>query len=330
LLDDDTTQLFFLANSVILNTIVSGLGTVSNVISILIFVRQGFRDTVNISLFGLAFSDLLSLVSLLWLAILSNPLLKNSEQILFVALDVQYLTAGWPHVCFARVTGWITAFVTFERCLCICLPLKVKTILTPTRVNGCIVGIFLVVMASVAPTYYTSRLGDVFIAERNRTLVGLVVTPDRAQVESVAFTINNVVSPIGSFCVVVVCTIVLAVKLREKTKWRQSATRAKEQDRAGKISRKDQKAVKMVVAISTVFIVSFTPTTVFFAWMAHDPAFGAGGVYQNIFNVVFSFSFLLEAINGSVNIFVYYNMSSRYRNSFIRMFRFGSGSAVGK
>lgn len=41
-------------------------------------------------------------------------------------VEFQYLTGAWPHVAFTRVTSWITAFITLERCLCITMPLKVR------------------------------------------------------------------------------------------------------------------------------------------------------------------------------------------------------------
>ncbi|CAL1529996.1 unnamed protein product [Lymnaea stagnalis] len=325
IIEDDLAEVFFLVNFAIICGPISFVGIVANVINIVIFVRQGFQDTVNISFFSLAVSDLLSLVALLWVSVCFVPPFRFSD-IPFVSTDVQYLAGGWPHVVFARITGWVTAFVTIERCLCIALPLKVKTIITGRRVVMCIAVIVLFVIASVAPAYYTSRLAWVYFPQRNRTLIGLIFTPDRNEVEEVAFAINSVFSPLGSFGAVVISTVILVVKLNEKTKWRQQSVADK--DKNANISTKEQKVVKMVVGISTIFIVSFTPAAIIFSAMAMEPEFRVTGYYANVNIVVVSISFILEAVNASVNIIVYYKMSTRYRVAFLALFSINTSETV--
>ncbi|XP_035828061.1 uncharacterized protein LOC101850033 [Aplysia californica] len=252
-----------------------------------------------------------------WLNICFNPLFQYSD-IPFSSIDVQYLTAGWPHVCFTRISSWITAFITFERCLCIAIPLKVKQILTPRRTVALIVSIFLLLIATVSPVYYTSRLVWKFFPNRNKSLLVLSFTDDRKEIESVAFMINNVVVPVGAFLVVIVCTITLVLKLNEKAKWRKTSTAP---GKTTEISSKEKRVVKMVSFISTIFISCFCPVTVVFFFMAREPEFSIDGQYRNIFFVVFSFCFILESINSSVNIFVYYNMSTKYKDTFNVLFR---------
>ncbi|KAK0056412.1 allatostatin-A receptor, partial [Biomphalaria pfeifferi] len=71
----------------------------------------------------LAVSDVGMLGTLVWLNLCFNPLFHNLD-LPFDSVEIQYLTAGWPHVVFTQITSWITAFITLERCLCIALPLK--------------------------------------------------------------------------------------------------------------------------------------------------------------------------------------------------------------
>ncbi|CAL1529998.1 unnamed protein product [Lymnaea stagnalis] len=317
IIEDDLAEIFITINLGVTSGVISVLGIVGNIINIIIFTKQGFKDTVNISFFVLAVTDFLSLLTLLWVSICFFPPFRYSD-LPFSSTDIEYLTGGWPHIICSRTTGWITAFVTIERCLCIALPLKVKTIVTGRRVVMCIAVIVLFVIASVAPAYYTSRLAWTYNPLLNRTMLGLVFTPDRNEVEEVAFAINSVFSPLGSFGAVVISTVILVVKLNEKTKWRQQSVADK--DKNANISTKEQKVVKMVVGISTIFIVTYTPAAIIFSAMAREPEFRLTGYYSNINIVVVSISFILEAVNGSVNIIVYYKMSTRFRICFLALF----------
>ncbi|XP_059164113.1 QRFP-like peptide receptor [Physella acuta] len=274
IINDELTDIFFLVNFGIICGVISFFGIIANIINVIIFYRQGFKDTVNISFFTLAVSDLLSLIGLLWLSLCFFAPFRFAD-LPFMPTDVQYLTGGWPHVIFARITGWVTAFVTVERCLCIAMPLKVKNIITRSRVGIVICVIVFFVVGSAAPAYYTSRFDLVYFPKLNKTLVGLVFTSDRGQVEEVSFAINSVFCPLGSFTAVVISTVVLVVKLNEKTKWRQNSVA--DNTKNASIAIKEQKVIKMVVGISTIFIVSFTPAAICFSAMALEPEFRVTG-----------------------------------------------------
>ncbi|CAL1538688.1 unnamed protein product, partial [Lymnaea stagnalis] len=277
----------------------------------------GFQDTVNISLLCLALSDMMSLVTLLWSSISWNPLFYHAD-LSFLPSDVEYLTGSLPHLLFTRVTGWITAFVAFERCVCITLPLKVKTIITATRIKITIACVCAWVTACQAPSFYTSYLAPKFVASRNKTVMGLVFRDDSDDIDGVTYAIN-LVSPFGSFALVVACTVITAVQLRRKSRWRQKTVASapgRKQGQEPGVSTKEQKVIKMVVMISTVFIVSFTPANVahiFYCAIAEQPVLLY--TYWDVISVIFSFSKLFESVNASVNFFLYYKMSTRYRST---------------
>ncbi|XP_005110376.1 tachykinin-like peptides receptor 86C [Aplysia californica] len=319
LIGPEAMEVFRLVNFVSLYGLVSFFGTVTNVINIAVLVKLGFKDTVNLGLFGLALSDLGCLLTLFWMAICFNPAFAFSPAVPFAPYEVQYLTGGWPHVCFVRTSSWITAFVTFERCLCVTLPFKVKSLVTPKRVVIVLSTIFFLTVASVTPVYYTSRMRWLFYPAYNRTLIGLTFTDNREEVEAVTLILNNFVSPITSFVLVSICTLILVLQLKRKTEWRSKsvAASAKSNDVT---SARDKKVVRMVVTMSTVFIITFAPGTLTFLCMALIPEYSIVGRYSNLFNVSFSFVFILESINSSVNLFVFYKMSSRYREVFNAMF----------
>ncbi|KAK3779335.1 hypothetical protein RRG08_028892 [Elysia crispata] len=173
-ISDSLRQTFETVNFSIMSGIISIFGCATNVINIVVFCRQKFSDSVKISLLGLAISDLGALLTLVWMSVCFNPLFRKLS-LTFDPDGVQYLTAGWPHVCFARITSYITAYITLERCLCVTLPLKVKTIIIPRRTFLTILAIFLILFASVAPVYFGIGLGPV-----NSTIVTYITNSTRS------------------------------------------------------------------------------------------------------------------------------------------------------
>lgn len=215
-----------------------------------------------------------------------------------------------------RITGWITAFITFERCLCITMPLKVKLLITPRRTVVIIVLIYIIVSTLHAPIYYTSRLVWKFFPEKNRTLLGLGFAQDRGDWDPVLFVVNNIFLTMVAFVIVVICTVILVVGLNSKARWRVKSTA-----KADQLASKDKKVVKMITVISSVFIICFFPNSVVFVAMALVPDYNIDGKYRNIFIASFSYCFILESISSSINIFLYYKMSTKFRDAFTLLFR---------
>ncbi|XP_005108673.1 tachykinin-like peptides receptor 86C [Aplysia californica] len=274
LISDEDRAIFQVVNFVALCGVISLFGVGSNLVNIAVFAKQGFQDSMNISLLG---EDTV-------------------------------------------ITAFITAFITFERCLCVVLPLKVKMMITPRRTKFIIISIFLIMFSVFCPFYYVNRLVWEFDSTRNATLLKIMYTEKKEIVETITFFIHSVTFSTFSFVFVICCTIVLVAKLNSKTKWRLATAAKGVGSQSEGVGVKDKKVVKMVTFISTIFIVCFVPSTLIFLFMALEPEFSFGGGYKNIYFVVWSFSFVLETVNSSVNIFVYLNMSSKYRATFTNMF----------
>ncbi|KAH9514620.1 hypothetical protein Btru_023108 [Bulinus truncatus] len=315
LVSDEVRAMIILVNNVIIGSCICLFGIVANILNLIVFVKMGLRDTVTISLFGLTLSDLCGLLTLQWTSICFNPLFHYSD-IAIESFEVEYITAGVPHVCFTRITGLITAYITLERCLCISLPLKVKSILTPRRTVVIVTLIFTCIIAIAIPGYTVYSLGINFYPARNRSLIGLVFQGNRATVEAIAFA-STIVLCYVAFLVVVACTVILVIKLNNQTKWRQVSSSAAPEGTATSQTSKDRRVVKMVVTISTMFIVCYMPITLVLIGTMAVPEFGMIGRYENLYHAISSFGYSMESINSSMSIFVYLRMSSKYRAIFL-------------
>lgn len=314
---DDVRIVFIVVNRVVITGTVCLFGISTNVVNIIVFCKQDLTNTVNISLLGLAVSDFCSLVTLGWTSVCLNPLLRP-ESLPFVAADVEYLTSGGPHAIFANITCWITVYITAERCLCIALPLKVKQILTPLKTKLIVCCLYVVMILASIPEYASVYLGWRFYPELNKTLIGLTVSESRHELRGFVFILGAALG-ITSFFLVVILTLLLAINLQEKSKWRKSVTLLS--SKADVTSSRDKKTVRMVVLIASFLIMCFAPSVTLKLAVFCEPDFSLYGRYSNLFHVSWSFAFLFEAVNASTSIFFYYTMSSRYRQIILQCFQ---------
>ncbi|KAK0041090.1 neuropeptides capa receptor [Biomphalaria pfeifferi] len=287
-------------------------GFFSNVINIIIFLRQGLKTTMNISFFGLAVSDVCNnLCCGVW-AFFLNPLVENADWPV-IAREFEYLISGWPYVYFSRTTTLITAFVTAERCLCITFPLKVKELITPKRATIVVSSIFFCLMPALIPEYATSYIGWKYYPLKNETRLGLIFTENRKSMEGLVFMMNAALGVL-SYLLVISFTVLLIWKLKHNSKWRQRNYQVE------MALLRDKRAMKMVFLIAVILICCSFPSIVLsiVAYLDHD--FSVLGLQSNLFFAMWSFAFAMGSVFSSVNIILYYNMSSKYRRSFREVF----------
>lgn len=172
-------------------------------------------------------------------------------------------------------------------------------------------------MSSAAPVYMVNKLDAKFSPSRNKTIIGLVYAVDKEKVEKIALSINNFFIPFSAFIVVVVCTAVLVMKLRSAAKWREKSASQGQVDR---VSQRNQKVAKMVVVISTLFIVCSFPMSMSILAASIFPEINFGGKHLFMGLMLAGFSLIMESINSSSNIIIYYHMSMKYRETFRHIF----------
>ncbi|CAG5129604.1 unnamed protein product, partial [Candidula unifasciata] len=296
LLTVEHAGIFLLVNVVMVCGVTSCIGIIANAINLAVFVEQGLHNTTTICLFGLAISDICLI----------------SSGVPWVALDLVYLTGAWPHHISGRITSYITVFITAERCLCVILPLEVKQIMTPMKTTVALCLIYIINILVMCPEYVTSYLYWKYFPEYNATLLTLNYLKGSEKIAGLIYCINSI-SGLVSFVSVTVMTLVLVVKLKEASVWRIKAKSANISDA---MSSRDQKAVKMVTLIATVMIICFTPGVVVGMVTFIEPEFDIRKTYANTVASLWTIACVFQSVNSSVNIFFYYEMSSKYRQTF--------------
>ncbi|KAK3768959.1 hypothetical protein RRG08_060395 [Elysia crispata] len=325
-------QLYFILLSMsALTQVISLGGVITNVINIAVFVKPGFNETSNISLLTLALSDLLTTILTIWGTLCFTPGFSDAE-LPFLPAEISQLTGSGLSNLIFRCTAWVTAFISFERCQCILIPLKVKKWITAKTTSAVVVAISISTIGPYIGAFTRRKFVWKFMPGRNTTVLGgtVVDTPFEILKEKIENIVLGLIQPIVAFVTVLVCTVFLVVYLRRSSQWRKSMASAVGETSGGdnssgsepkqNISRKEEKLVRLVISIATIFIVCYTPNTLMFLHMAIFPSFWLYGEHRNTFLTVYRLSILATSVSASVNIFIYYNMGTRYRNALRLMF----------
>ena len=318
----------------VLDILLGVLATGANVVTIIVYLRLGFSDSINISLIALAISDCgiaVTTISMTLCMILPEIMTTDFTN------GIGMATSAYPHVLFSRISGLITMYLSIERYLCVSLPLKVKTIITPRRTFIVMVIIFSI-FAMYPLGYIRYPIAWIFHHERNTTLLAVfpVTDPNIILVGNIYILIVASIIPLFTFFSVVLCTILLTLSLQKSKAWRDTnksaaSTTTGTLDEGSKSAlkpSKEMRAVKMLIIIATVFIVASIPSCVHIVGMMAVPGYSLNGRFDNVWDVISMSTWGVNSINSGVNVVIYYRMSIKFRQAVLGLFckRFDSRS----
>ncbi|XP_059173501.1 uncharacterized protein LOC131954037 [Physella acuta] len=310
-MSDDTFFQFIFVSLVLVPSVVSSLGIIFNIINIVVFVKMGFSETINISLLGLAVADVGVLLTMVGFSVIYNPVLLTSVANMDVINAVNYVALGWPHVLFSRIVACLTTYITFERFLCVVMPLKVKAIITPTKTVAVVTGIYSFIILSLIPAFVANQIGLRFNPQLNQTSIGLITAPNANLLEDVSLTITNIVE-ISSFVLIVIFTAGLIQTFARTSAWRNKSSSASK----SKSSSRDKVLIKMVLFISLVYIVCSFPDVAGTVAMLFVKDFSVKGRERNVFVSAFAVFFNISSLHSTASLFIYIKMSSRFQQNF--------------
>ena len=121
------------------------------------------------------------------------------------------------------------------------------------------------------------------------------------------------------FITITVATIITAIRLRRVVQWRQRSTSSASVSMTSCV--KEIALTKTLVATSVLFIVCLAPTIMFQIASFVEPEFYFTGRYYNLVYLLTNVMLFFRVSNSSFNFFIYYNMSTRYRETLRDIFR---------
>ena len=301
-------------------------GMAGNILILMTYVKIGLSVSINISYFALGISDILCIIFITWNAICYIPAFANSD-IPFNSRKFVIPTGGHPSIAFLKTTGWITAYISIERCLCVVFPMKIKTIVKPRRTVVIIVLIFiLIVLPLLSIAFYTFEFNLRFDSAKNRTLMAVKFKESSLSASLTNFnrTYKAVFLSAIPFVIILVCAVILAISLNRNASWRlrhssgattRTAVNLHNDDKAERKYAKDIRVAKSVLAIAVTFLCLGTYSTlryiVALCWPNFHPAKG----YTNLYDAVARLEILLSLANSSINFIIYYKMGKKFRET---------------
>lgn len=318
------------------NFLIALLGIFTNIIVISVFVKQGFKDSVGISMTAISVWDLIKCLGG-FMQRCSGPMSLFDPPASFSWANISIVIFNYLGSFSTYITSVLAAYVAVERCLCVTMPLKVKWLLTPklaliicTVISVSVFGYFAVIFGIYDVVW-------VFNRNLNST-VAIYKYNSFSQNNTDLFHYYNMSGalwPLVSLIVIVISTVIISYKLKQASRFRMTHKESafgsdpgSEKDNKTNakpsklLSKRDQQVVKMLLVIIAIFIVNLVPRVAHYLAKYFIPEFYYLRQYHNLITVMAYVVFTFDFLNGSVNLFVFLAMSSSFRATYMEMFPF--------
>ncbi|GFO31008.1 FMRFamide receptor [Plakobranchus ocellatus] len=296
------------------------IGIVSNLLVLITCARIGFSETIHISYFALGLSDLLTSVIRFYTSVLI--LFEMTSTTLYFDSLIVTVIGILPSQGFEKTSGFITAFIALERCLCVQFPLHVKKMVTKRKTIFYNVIIYIFAFGPSNLIHIVYRLSLVFNATLNRTI--LVVDHFEPQSFNVVlfgqvmYAYYGTILHFIALIIVWICTVFLVLGLKRK------AVARKENFKTSLIKEdklKELRVMKTVFLLAVKYLVCSIPTAITLLVPQFEPEFDSTRALTRINRVSHMFSGLMMLMNSCTNFFIFLSMGSRFRQAFMRLFR---------
>ncbi|KAK6966196.1 neuropeptides capa receptor [Biomphalaria glabrata] len=309
-IDPPLLKAILTVNVLFLVEVIGLCGIAANIMNILNFRKQGYKDGVNVTLTALAISDLGALITQQIYIHILNPWSDESR---FVMLKRHLLLLViYINEYFVRVSGFVTACASFERCLCVVLPMKVKFILTRRVATVVNISIFAASIGYVVAPNSILYVGDKFVPDYNRTFAYVYYKDNRAVVMNIFYYVTALVAPNLTILMLLLFTVVLITKLKSSSKWRHRVSNPHNRAQTS-MNYKERNAVAMLAIISGIYVVCLIPRSALNLAVGLVNELKVDGVYVDLTILTYTFIIIFEALNCSASSIIYFKMSSKYR-----------------
>ena len=195
--------------------------------------------------------------------------------------------------------------------------LQVKLIFSRRTVTWLIGGMAVYQVASGLPRSFAIHLTSVISPMHNRTMIGFDFGRFKTKLFMTSVFASYSIPTFILFIVVLVGTIFLINSFKQSRQLRDSMTGSEKSS----LSNKDSRLIRLVIFICMFYIISAAPLVLIFITSFIYPDFNDTNLYlKNLLLVSHSIGELFQALSSSINIFVYFRMGSKYKDTFKQIF----------
>lgn len=204
------------------NFVLAYLGLATNTIVVMVFARQGFKDSVAVSMTVIAFWDFLKCLGAAAQR-MSGPVSLASPVFAQSWTNISVVVFNYIISFSTYVSSVLAGYVAVERCLCVSIPFKVKWLITP-KVTLCLcVTISVVVFGCFMVIFFVYDILWIYSEKYNATLAVYVYNDFFYANAGPLFQYYNLCGicwPTTSLVVIVVSTVIIAYHLKKSTHFR--------------------------------------------------------------------------------------------------------------
>ena len=202
---------------------------------------------------------------------------------------------------FSRVSTLLVVLISIERMIAVAFPLKVRSLVTKSRMIAAVVMCYIIPFAFAAglpPQYtYTFIQGRPYIAQTK-------FAKDNADTLKIYNEYFLVITlryiPV---ILVIIFNTVIIVLFKQGRKFQQKSTVMTDRDSAR--LQEQRKLTRMLLSVALVFLVCLLPGDIVLLISGINTKFSFFGTYHNFFLVISDVSLLFEIINSSINFIIY-------------------------
>ncbi|XP_067686842.1 allatostatin-A receptor-like [Haliotis asinina] len=293
-------------------------GLIGNVITLMVFIRQGIKEKTNICLFALAVSDTMFLFTT-YMEKASCLVTRMDEVIGKNWAALLHPQGHFISVYFGRVTSLLTMVIGLERCIAVLKPLKAKTWLTAKRMRSCVISVYVIIALLITPMFCVYKTRWEYDTSINRTRIYLETTQMFEENHRAFECYGDIALSIAlrqiPCYMVALSTIAVICTIRRQKSWR-SETRTGKKD----FSAQEKKLTKMLVAISCLYVFCLTPGNILMIVRHVITDIHVGRKKHNLAILLTAANVFTEIINSSCNFVIYMVMSQKFLATAKNMF----------
>ena len=288
------------------------LSTPTNILSMIVFIKQGLKERINLCMFFQSLADLLFMTTnfLIYfdrIHLAVSGVSGRQGPVLRFILD-NYLSGFYG---FSFASGFMTMVIACERCFCVLSPLRSRRIFKTKSTLIIILVAFFVLVGGFFVIGTRWSITCVFNPRTNSSSLELYPSQFYLLHKKLIDTLNVYVYGIllqGTFVLVlIISTVITVVKLHKMTSWREQSSSV-----AG-ASVRDVALTRMLIGCSILFIACSTPSVLLRFLIMFVPDMSMRGRYYNTFIFSTGVMRLFSYVNSSVNFFIYYAIGSKFK-----------------
>lgn len=323
--------------TIVLTSVVSSLGVITNILNIIVYWKLGTKDNVNITFMSLSLWDF----GVCFFSVLASVCFVLDS--FFPSPEVDYMIVLYVYIAYVRgfmyvLSTLVTVYLSLERCICIMLPFKIKDIFTKSTVILANVAFVLFGVLCIGPAWATQGTQWELNPSTNVTRLTIWLAVNRRDIDLFVDIFNGMVLPLIAQVLITVSAAFMIRGINKSAKFRQqtvnlekartstdftydlSQTTKTSHALNKTMTSKEVKITKVVILLALIFFSCNLPVFLVAFVRAMVPELDIGKPQYNLYIVLYAAVYQCVLINSTVSILVYYYVSTRYREVFVTLF----------